>query len=252
MNLRLLITLLALASAACGSSAWAQSSASASAGGSAVKAVLELYTSQGCSSCPPADLLMHKLVQREDVIALSLPVDYWDYLGWKDTLASSTFSERQKAYAKKRGDGAIYTPQMVVNGLAHVNGAKSSDIDEAIAATMAKFKARQVSLRIVSEQDKVAIDVGPGGDGASSATIWLATVQRSVEVAVRKGENSGKTLTYVNVVRELTPVGMWSGKAETIHLERQSVMRAGADACAVILQQGRAGPILGAAWLPRL
>jgi len=250
MNPRLLIALLALASAVCGSSAWAQSSTPVGDGG--IKAVLELYTSQGCSSCPPADLLMHKLVQRKDVIALTLPVDYWDYLGWKDTLASSTFSERQKAYAKKRGDGAIYTPQMVVNGAAHVNGAKLNDIDEAIAATMGKFKIRHVSLQIVAEQDKLAITVGSGGDGASSATIWLATVQRNVEVVVRKGENSGRTLTYANVVRELTPVGMWSGKAETIHLERQSVMRSGADSCAVILRHGRAGPILGAAWLPQL
>lgn len=214
--------------------------------------MLELYTSQGCSSCPPADALMRKLAERKDVIALSLPVDYWDYLGWKDTLASSSYSERQRAYAHQRGDGLIYTPQLVVNGRTHVNGAKLEDIDAAIASTSEAFKTHRISVRIVTDQDKLVITVGARDGSAPSATIWLATIQRAAEVVVRKGENSGRTLTYANVVREMTPVGMWSGKAETIQLERQSVVRPGADACAVIVQKGKAGPILGAAWLPQL
>ncbi len=215
-----------------------------------LKAVVELYTSQGCSSCPPADALLRKLAGRRDIIALTLPVDYWDYLGWKDTFASARYSERQRAYAKNRGDGLIYTPQVVVNGLAHVNGAKDSDIERAIEKTTAQFKASEISLKVWADRGQLVIETGTRANGLpAEATIWLATVQTSAEIAVRKGENSGRTLTYANVVRELTPIGMWNGKAETIRLERQSVMRAGAETCAVLIQQGTAGPILGAAWL---
>jgi hypothetical protein len=250
MNARPLFALLITAFVACGASARAQSPSSVEP--AAVKAVIELYTSQGCSSCPPADELMRKLSTRTDIIALSLPVDYWDYLGWKDTFASSAYGERQRAYAQQRGDGLIYTPQMVVNGRTHVNGAKSADIEAAISSTSEAFSSRRVPVRIVADQDKLVIDVGAREGAAPSATIWLATVQRAAEVVVRKGENRGRTLTYANVVREIIPVGMWSGKAETIHLERQSIMRSGADACAVIVQKGKAGPILGAVWLPQL
>lgn len=214
-------------------------------------AVIELYTSQGCSSCPPADALLQKMAERSDVIALTLPVDYWDYLGWKDTLATARNSERQRAYAKKRGDGMVYTPQVVVNGLSHANGAKIGDIEQAIASTAATFKTTRVPIKVSSDRGKLVIETGQRASGPPvDATIWLATVQRHAEVAVRKGENGGKTLSYVNVVRDLTPVGMWSGKSETVQVDPQSVMRNGAEACAVLIQEGKGGPILGAAWLP--
>ena len=109
--------------------AWAQS---ASPAGLKPVMVVELFTSQGCSSCPPADVVLNTIAHRKDVIALTLPVDYWDYLGWKDTNASPRFTERQRAYAKSRGDGLIYTPQAVVNGLVHVNGASQHDVEQAI------------------------------------------------------------------------------------------------------------------------
>ena len=111
------------------------------------KAVVELFTSQGCSSCPNADALLGKLANRDDVIALSLPVDYWDYLGWKDTLASPKFSERQRAYARTRGDGAIYTPQAVVNGLVHVNGADEGVIQNTIEKTGKTVATAYVPIR---------------------------------------------------------------------------------------------------------
>jgi hypothetical protein len=212
------------------------------------KAVIELFTSQGCSSCPAADALLRRLADRDDLVALSFPVDYWDYLGWKDTLASPKFSERQRAYARTRGDGAIYTPQIVVNGVAHVNGSDEGQIARAIERT---GKASAVPVRLREDKGKLIIEAGepPQGLPGKDATIWLAVIAKSIEVPIRRGENQGKTITYTNVVRELLPVGMWSGKALTVRLDRGSFMRPGTERCAVLLQQGNTGPIVGVALL---
>jgi hypothetical protein len=207
--------------------------------------VLELFTSQGCSSCPAADALLKRLADREDVLALSLPVDYWDYLGWKDTLASPKFSERQRAYARARGDGAIYTPQLVVNGIAHVNGSDESQIARAIDRTAKTLPVVPVRLR--REDGKLVIEAGGlSHDVASTdATIWLVSLTKSVAVPIKRGENQGTTVTYSNVVRELRPVGKWIGSPVTIEVERSTLV--GTERCAVLLQQGHAGPIIGAA-----
>ncbi len=220
-----------------------------------VKAVLELYTSQGCSSCPAADALLEKYAKRRDVLALSLPVDYWDYLGWKDTLANTKFSARQREYAKHRGDGRIYTPQMVINGNAHVIGSNEAEIDAAIAKHQAAFVGSGVSLRMRSEKGRIIIDVGAARDdgaAAKDATIWLAMIQKTAPVEITRGENRGKTITYFNVVRELTPIGMWSGKAETVQLNRDVIQNAHTESCAILLQSGKAGPIIAAAFLGKL
>ena len=105
------------------------------------KGVVELFTSQGCSSCPAADALFVKLAKRSDLIVLTMPVDYWDYLGWKDTLATPGNTARQKAYAKSRGDGQVYTPQAVINGQIHVNGSSESQIENALRKTSGKADA---------------------------------------------------------------------------------------------------------------
>jgi hypothetical protein len=217
------------------------------------KAMVELFTSQGCSSCPTADALLARLAKRDDIVALSLPVDYWDYLGWKDTLANPKFSERQRAYAKARGDGAIYTPQAVVNGLVHVNGSDESKIGRNIDKTGKSLGASHVGLRLSREKDRLVVDVGalPPGATPKEATLWLAVISSSITVPIERGENQGKTVTYNNVVRELIPIGMWNGKAMTVQLERHSFMQPGTDRCAVLLQQGHAGPIVGAALLRR-
>ncbi len=214
------------------------------------KTVLELYTSQGCDTCPPADAILKKYSEREDVIALTIPVDIWDYLGWKDTLASEKNSERQKAYAKTRGDGAIYTPQVVVNGMIHVSGSNARAIEKAIITTNAVLKPIRVPIRFWHRRNTIHIEAGaaPAGTDLQSATIWLAVVQKKAEVPIERGDNKGKTLTYTNVVREMTPVGMWNGKAMNLQLARNAIMRPDTQASVVLLQEGRAGPILGAAW----
>jgi hypothetical protein len=215
------------------------------------KAVVELFTSQGCSSCPRADALLAQLAGRDDVIALSMSVDYWDYLGWKDTLASPRFSERQRAYALARGDGAIYTPQAVVNGLAHVNGGDEAAIGRSIAKTGKVVASSHVPIRMSTEGEHLVVEAGatPADADGREATLWLAVIAKHVTVEIARGENQGKTITYNNVVRELMPIGMWSGKPMTVQLARHSFMRPGADKCAVLLQQDKAGPILGAAML---
>ena len=215
------------------------------------KAVIELFTSQGCSSCPTADALLGKLANRDDVIALSMPVDYWDYLGWKDTLANPKFSERQRAYATARGDGKIYTPQAVVNGLVHVNGADEGSIGRNIAKTGKTISPSHVPIRMSQDKDRLIVEAGPtqSGTTAKEGTLWLAVIATNVTVPIQRGENEGRTVTYSNVVRELMPIGMWNGKPMTVQLERHSFMRPGADRCAVFLQQGKAGPIVGAALL---
>jgi hypothetical protein len=217
----------------------------------APKAVVELFTSQGCSSCPSADAVLGRLSEREDVIALSLSIDYWDYLGWKDTLASPKFSERQRAYAHTRGDGAIYTPQAVVNGLVHVNGADEGLIDRTIAKTGTTVAGSFVPVRLSEMKERLVVETGSAqmSAAAKEATLWLAVIAAHVTVPITRGENQGRAVTYNNVVRDLMPIGMWNGKPMTVQLERHSFMRPDADRCAAFLQQGKAGPIVGAAIL---
>lgn len=212
------------------------------------KAVLELFTSQGCSSCPAADALFERYARRGDLVALTLHVDYWDYLGWKDTLANPKFSARQRAYAKARGDGRIYTPQLVVNGNAHVVGNASTGIDKAIETAAAKTPHRvPVTARI--EGERLVVEIPDAAGANAESTVWLAVVQSEAEVAVRSGENRGRSLKYFNVVRDLTPIGMWTGKAARLELARETFRVAGANGCAVLVQNGKGGEIIGGAML---
>lgn len=216
-----------------------------------VSAVIELFTSQGCSACPPADQLLESYANRRDVMALSLPVDYWDYLGWEDTLASKKNSERQRAYAKLRGDGAVYTPQVVVNGAGHAVGSDRSQIERQIAKTAMAFAAKRVPMRFWRAPGMVIVEIAAeNGMGESKqATIWLAPVEDVVEVEIKRGENLGKKLKYYNVVHELTPIGVWTGKAMRIQIAMQPFIKPGNMHYAVLMQEGTTGPIIGAAWL---
>jgi hypothetical protein len=215
--------------------------------------VLELFTSQGCSSCPAADKLLAEYAARTGVIALSLNVDYWDHLGWKDTLASAKYTKRQKAYAKSLGIGNVYTPQLVVNGMADAVGSSRSAIDKAIEAARAASPGT-VPVKALAEGKLVLITIGAApadiASGATSATVWLALVEPKVDVMVKRGENSGRTLSYHNVVRDLSPIGMWSGKPMRIELPADTLL-APNRSCAVFVQTGMAGRIVGAAWMSR-
>jgi len=215
-----------------------------------IRAVVELFTSQGCSSCPPADTLLKTLADDPSIMALTLPVDYWNYLGWKDTFASSRNSDRQRSYAKVRGDGSIYTPQVVVNGIQHVNGASKAEIENAIGTTSKSLGPDRIPVRFWQENNTLNIATGGAQPGhpVEEATIWFGVVQTSGTVDVTQGENKGKSLTYTNIVRELTPIGLWKGQPMQIQIPRGAVMLAETQKSVVLIQEGRAGPIIGAAW----
>jgi len=214
-----------------------------------IKAVIELFTSQGCSDCPPADALLKKLSDDPSIIALSLPVDYWNYLGWHDTFASSKNTERQRNYARVRGDGAIYTPQAVVNGSVHVNGASETAIKDAIARTSGEGP-QLVPLRFWQERNTLNVSAGAADlkHPVREATVWLGVVQTSGTVDIKAGENKGEKLTYTNIVRDLTPIGLWKGEPLQIQIPRGAVMLAETQKSIVLIQEGRTGPIIGAAW----
>ncbi|MBN9022582.1 MAG: DUF1223 domain-containing protein [Rhizobiales bacterium] len=212
------------------------------------KAVLELFTSQGCSSCPPADAMLGDYAGRDDILALSFPVDYWDYLGWKDTLASHDNTLRQKGYAEARGDRQVYTPQIVVNGATHVVGSNRQQIESALRTS----PPLPVPITMKAGTDSTTVTIGAADlPGHQKGTIWLAMYDDPVTVPIERGENTGKSVTYYNVVRKLRPIAMWKGKEVTVDLPKSELDQAEVSRCAVILQtegeNGLPGPILGAA-----
>jgi hypothetical protein len=214
------------------------------------RAVVELFTSQGCSSCPPADKLLGDLANDPAIIPLSLAIDYWDYLGWKDTLALAGHTSRQKAYSRARGDRDVYTPQAVVNGSVQALGSDRTAIEHAIAQS--RHNAATLSLPVTMRVENGRLTVAaPAAEGVSTnSEVWLCPVTSSVEVAIGRGENSGHTFTYRNVVRRWIKLGVWNGKAATWSIPLADVRRDGADAAAVVLQDGVAsapGPVRGAA-----
>ena len=213
------------------------------------RAVLELFTSQGCSSCPPADRLVGQFANDPSVVALSVPIDYWDYLGWRDTLGSPANSERQRNYAKARGDGRVYTPQMVVDGVTPVNGSDEGALKAAVAAAEKRLANVKVPVTMHGIGDTLVIDVGaaPEGSDKRSATVWLAIAKEVEKVAVTRGENHGRDLSYHHTVRELSPIGVWNGEAITLHLPLKELKTMGGDCLFVLLQVEDYGPILGGA-----
>jgi hypothetical protein len=207
--------------------------------------VIELFTSQGCSSCPPADALLDTYAKREGIIALSFHVDYWDYLGWADEFASADFSARQRQYARDRGDGSVYTPQAVIDGRLQVVGSSATDIEQAIGQSRALGPLVHVSA--IRERQSIDVHVKPAKPRSSQADILLAVVLRSGTVQIRKGENSGRTITYRNVVRSLTRIGAWDGNAVKIASPLPAAEKSEDAFYVVLVQQDGAGPILGAA-----
>ena len=217
------------------------------------RAVVELFTSQGCSSCPPADRLLGELAQDPSLLVLSLNVDYWDYLGWKDTLGLKAHSERERAYANARGDRNVYTPQAVVNGVTAVLGSDKAAIENAIAKT--RRDATPLALRVTAriEGERVIASVPDAMDERKSGEIWLCPVTSKVAVEIGRGENRSKTINYHNVVRSWVKLGDWSGTAQTFSVPLKDVPRDHADSFVVLVQSGTAskpGVVLGAAVIP--
>ncbi|MDB5474427.1 MAG: hypothetical protein JWP99_1730 [Devosia sp.] len=209
------------------------------------KAVVELFTSQGCSSCPPADALLTGLAQDDDFIALAYHVDYWDYVGWKDTFADAEFSDRQRAYAESWGSSRIYTPQMVVNGQHGVVGSRRNDVHRALDGA-----ALPLQVHISREPDMLKV-TSPPLSGLADAVVWLVSYLDRSEITIKDGENAGKTMVYTQVVTGRQVLGMWeSASGASLKLPIPEVLAENSTGIAVIVQQehdGLPGPILGAA-----
>ncbi|MEL6643957.1 MAG: DUF1223 domain-containing protein [Pseudomonadota bacterium] len=206
--------------------------------------VVELFTSQGCSSCPPADALLGELAARDDVLPLALHVDYWDYIGWKDDFADPAHTTRQKAYARVKGDRTIYTPQMIVGGTDHVIGYKPMKL----AMTIEKHAdtAEAVDVTVTRNGNRIRVIAQPQGNVDGPAMIHLVAYRPESTVDIRRGENRGRTLTYHNVVTQMVDLGAWDGRGR--HTVSADVP--GDGPYAVLIQRTGHGPILGAARVP--
>jgi hypothetical protein len=217
------------------------------------RAVVELFTSQGCSSCPPADKVIGELAKDPSIIALSMPIDYWDYLGWKDTLADARFSARQQAYSRVRGDRGVYTPQVIVNGSVHLVGSDRAGIEEAIGDTRKADGVMSVPVSMALAGKHITVSVAASNKSAAAmhGEVWICSIAKEVSIAIGRGENRGREVTYHNVVRNLLKVGDWNGSAGSWTVPLENISREGVDAAAVYLQDGnreRPGPMLGAAY----
>lgn len=197
-----------------------------------VAGVVELFTSQGCSSCPPADRLLSTMATDPSIVALSFPIDYWDFIGWKDTLASPEFTARQKAYAAALGEGRVYTPEAIVDGLFDAVGSDRAAIDHAVKIGKEGKGALSVPIHLHELGGVLQIDIGVGTD--VPAAIYVLRVAKSRTVVIERGENSGRSMTYTNVVRAIHKVGEWDGKAESLKLTE---LKGDDEAYVVLVQQ---------------
>lgn len=215
--------------------AWAAQGARAKA-----PVVVELFTAQGCSSCGKANQLAADLSKQDGVLALTYSVDYWDYLGWKDTFAKPTFAERQRAYAKKFALRDVPTPQMVVGGRVQASGTKAEAIED-LVKTAQRAPTNAPDMQFVGKGSRVAVGSGPAPRGG--AEVWLVRYDpREQDIAVKRGDNKGQTLVHRNVVRELVKLGPWAGKPKLYRLP--TTADDGLES--VILVQGvKGGRILG-------
>ncbi len=207
--------------------------------------VLELFMSQGCSSCPPAVALLTELEREANVIALTWPVDYWDYAGWKDTFAQPRNSERQRAYNDHLGLRYLYTPQMFVNGASQAVG---SDRAEVIEALRDPAKRLRVAVEIRQEGDHIIVALSDA-PASVAATVWLVRYDRDNAVEIEAGENAGRKMSIPNVVRDVTSIGTWRGEALEIALAVPDLRDGDPEACAILIQTAGTGPIIGAATL---
>jgi hypothetical protein len=205
--------------------------------------VVELFTSQGCSSCPPADVLLGQLAQNPRLISLSLHVDYWDYLGWKDKFASPKFTARQKDYAHHARDKMVYTPQIVVQGRDRMVGNRATEVGAAIKNALAK--ANPVHLTLGRNGNRLTIKADPIIDARGPIRVQLVRYSPVEVVKIERGENAGETITYHNVVTSWQVIGKWDGKTP-LAVETEVEGRA---PLAVILQADGPAEVLAAAKL---
>jgi len=212
--------------------------------------VVELFTSQGCSSCPKADAAFAKIAEAKNVVTISYHIDYWNYLGWPDTLGAKENTDRQYAYAKTLGNNNVFTPQIVLNGQQDAKSTNPAVILADLKRMSDAGNGVPVDVDADLTKDEMTISVGAG---AGKADVVIAYFKKLTTVEIAKGENVGKKITYRNAVTKLETVGMWDGKAMTIKLPAGLISKKGQDGCAILVQahdkDGNPGRIYGAAAL---
>jgi len=211
------------------------------------RAVVELFTSQGCPRSVASDGVFDQLADSSDLVVLTRPIDYWDYLGWRDTRGSAENSERQRSYARARHDRDVFTPQAIVNGVEQVVGSDVQSLQQEIARQAEEGLSPSVPVAVERSGETIGIHIGAGMRPRVPATIWIATVEPRVEVVVRAGVNAGKTRLFRNVVRRQQAIGMWRGEAVDLDLPSGPVADGDRQVVLVQMQQdGIPGPIIGA------
>lgn len=205
--------------------------------------VVELFTSQGCSSCPPADAYLGRIADRDDLIPLSLHVDYWDYLGWRDVFGQPAHTARQRSYAGYLGERMVYTPQIVVQGREGMVGSHVAKVEAAITRAKAEPPGAQVDLAL--DGSTLVIDIASEVSADARCAVHLVWYSRAEKIEIRAGENRGRSLVYSNVVKGWSDLGAWSGGSKRLTAPAPTM----ADGVAVIVQDVRRGVIVGAARL---
>jgi len=208
------------------------------------KVVVELFTSQGCSACPPADAIFLELAEMEDVLALSYHVDYWDYIGWVDTFGNPQNSELQRTYAQGLGKAHVYTPQLIINGSSDVVGSRRNDVEKGINSANLS-----IVIDLTYKDGLLDVDI-PGMSGGSESLIYLVTFRSRADVEIQRGENRGKMITYAQIVTSRQIIGMWDPqKGARMTLPMVQMLDGESDGVAILVQQqvnGNPGAILGA------
>ncbi len=204
--------------------------------------VVELFTSQGCSYCPPADAYLNELAKQPNVIALAWHVDYWDYIGWKDSFANPTFTERQRAYAHAQKQRMIYTPQLIINGVENMMG----KIYDEVSASIRKVTVQKAVMKLSSSRARDAYTVTLSASHRHGTyDVQLVRVSPINIVKILGGENAGKTVTYVNVVTDLRSLGSWDGQGK-VTFKTGDLVR---GKYTILVQHQGHGKIVAAAWL---
>lgn len=211
--------------------------------------VVELFTSQGCSSCPPADRVLAELAKDNKTLTLAWHVDYWDYIGWKDSFARPEYTRRQKEYAVSMGESGVYTPQAVINGRVHVVGSRGNDVSRSLAKLTGGNEGLVVPITasIAGDVLKVGIEALPQ---AAGTTLWMVYFNNRQAVKIERGELAGQTLDYTSIVGDIEMIGMVGDKPLQADFPVKDMRKRGFDSSALILQKvtsaGTPGAIVGA------
>lgn len=199
------------------------------------KSVIELFTSQGCSSCPPADKALTELTKNKDYLGLAYHVDYWDYIGWKDTFGKQEFTKRQRNYASAMNERQIYTPQAIVNGRSHLNGAYKSRIVQKSQEYFKSGKGLTVPIKVVENNGRLSVTIEADKE-YKDATLYAVYFDPEEIVDIKRGENAGKKIIYTNIVRKIEMLGMTSAKGLHAEFSLADIKAKGFNSYALILQ----------------